>query len=190
MQFLTYERLHVCLASIFKLSHEFIPLYEKHFWPVSVRFLGKYRFSCECLMTLSRHWLLLVKRFCKYTGARPFRDLYTMTLVSMSIKLPCNGKYSIIKQLKAGYVHDHPNWYSLATESRKHYGRTVIDRRKACRTIEIWRKVLVKNIIWKVKFEATGRKETVNDNLNQGKFQHHCAHMPNSKIIFKFHHLR
>ena len=26
-------------------------------------------------------------------------------------------------------------------ESRKHYGRTVIDRRKVCKTMEIWRKV-------------------------------------------------
>ena len=37
--------------------------------------------------------------------------------------------------------------YSLVAESRTHYGRTVIDRRKVCRTIEIWRIVLVKKKI-------------------------------------------
>ena len=36
----------------------------------------------------------------------------------------------------------HLSIYSA--ESWKHYGRTVIDRRKVCRKIEIWRKVLLK----------------------------------------------
>ena len=30
---------------------------------------------------------------------------------------------------------------TVLAESRKHYGRTVIDRRKVCKTMEIWRKV-------------------------------------------------
>ena len=34
----------------------------------------------------------------------------------------------------------HGVW-RMHAESRKHYGRTVIDRRKVCRTMEIWRKV-------------------------------------------------
>ena len=37
-------------------------------------------------------------------------------------------------------------WMPKNSESRKHDGRTVIDRRKVCRSTEIWRKVLVKNI--------------------------------------------
>ena len=38
----------------------------------------------------------------------------------------------------------HEGFCLFTAESRKHDGRTVIDWRKVCRTIEIWRKVLVK----------------------------------------------
>ena len=49
-------------------------------------------------------------------------------------------------------------------ESRKHYGRTVIDRRKACKTIEIWRKVL-KKIFLTIKIEAICCQEMLMHNV-------------------------
>ena len=39
-----------------------------------------------------------------------------------------------------------------STEFRKHYGHTVIDRRKVCKTIAIWKKVLVKRYFGKSKW--------------------------------------
>ena len=54
-------------------------------------------------------------------------------------------KWRSQKKLWKGIGLKFDNWgcnqVYLDTESRKHYGRTVINRRKVGKTIEIWRKV-------------------------------------------------
>ena len=66
------------------------------------------------------------------------------------------------------------NAYGVA-ESRKHYGRTVIDRRKVCKTMEIWRKVCQNRnleegfgkMFLTIKLETIILEETVICNVQQ-----------------------
>ena len=57
-----------------------------------------------------------------------------------------DGKWAaILQEAQCTVSRDAKASITLA-ESRKHYGRTVIDRRKICRTLETRRKVLEKNL--------------------------------------------